>query len=406
MTNRKLAVLGIVAAGMLVWAVVQHRVSKMKSPARIALKDSYLIQGLDTSKIAGVVIGKGANPIRLKRQNTGFVVASKDGYPALTSKINNLITSLLDIRIIELVTDNPDYHESLSVTEEKSQNVIKFLDKDDKVITGIIVGTTRFGQDMAFDTRSTYVRLISDNRVYLANDVPLSGGSSTDYIDKELVNLKDSDIVKVTVTSPERSYTLRIEDSNDTDVVLVGKPADRKQKDYDCKQVFRALMSLTFSDVMKDASAPDLKFDHKYVCELKDKRIYTFDVAKKDDKTYVKCAATYTGEVPKKERRVESPEELKAKESKLVAWDQAETFTKKCSGWVYEIPSWKAGSLTKSFADLLEEPKEEKDKKEQAKASDAIAPATVAKKDETPSKEADAPVPSTVAKKDENPPKE
>ena len=386
MTNRKLAVLGIVAAGMLVWAAVQHRVSKVKSPSRIKWKDSYLIQGLETSKIAGVVIGKGTNPVRLKQQGTGFVVASKEGYPALTSKINDLITSLIDIRIIEVVTDSADYHESLSVTEEKSQNVIKFLDKDEKVITGVIVGTSRFGEEMTFDTRSTYVRLISDDRVFLAKDVPLSGGSATDYIDKELVDVKESEIAKVTVTSPERSYTLRIEDSNNTDVVLVGAPAERKQKDYDCKQVFRTLMSLTFSDVMKESSASGLKFDHEYVCELKDKRIYTFEVAKKDDKTYVKCAAKYTGEVPKKEQRVESPEELKVKEGKLVAWNQAETFTKKCSGWVYEIPSWRAGNLTRKFAELLEEPKKEEDKKDQAKQTDAAASAPVAKKDETPPK--------------------
>jgi len=386
MTNKKLAVLGIVAAGMLVWAVVQHRVSKIGSPAKITLRDSFLIQGLPTSKIAGVVIGKGDNPVRLTRQGRDFVVSSKDGYPALTSKINDLITSLLDIRIIELITDNPNNHESLSVTEEKSQNLIKFFDKDEKVITGIIVGTSRFDENLQFDTRSTYVRLISDDRVYLAKDVPLSGGSGMDYIDKELVDVRDSDIVKVAVSTPDRSYTLRIEDPNDTDVILVDKPADREQKDYDCKQVFRALMSLTFSDVMKESSAADLKFDHKYICELKDKRTYTFDIAKKDDKTYVKCSAEYTGEIPRTVGRDESADELKVKETKLLAWDQAEKFTQKCSQWVYEVPSWKADNLTKKFADLLEEPKKEEDDKEQAQKTDAASSPAVAKKGQEPPK--------------------
>ena len=68
-------------------------------------------------------------------------------------------------------------------------------------------------------------------------------------------------------------------------------------------------------------------------------------------------------------------------ETKLLAWDQAEKFTQKCSEWVYEIPSWKADNLTKKFADLLEEPKKEEDDKEQAQKTDAASSPAVAKKE-------------------------
>ena len=366
MSNRKLVVLGVVAALMAAWAVIQSYVSKSKAPARLPLKESYLIQGLDPAKIAGVVMGKSDNPVRLIRQGERFLVTNKDNYPALTGKINDLITSCLDIETIEVITDNPANHESLSVTEEKAQNIVKFLDKDEMVITGVIVGTSRLGENLQMDTRNTYVRLVSDDTVYLARDVPLATWSSMNFIDKELVSVNRSDIREVTVTTPEESYTLKVEDSNDDTIILENKPPDRELKKSDCRQVFTALMSLTFTDVKKEsAEAGAFQFDRTYVCRLKESRVYTLQIAKAHDKTYIKCSAKYTGEIPKKDRRVESEEELKKKEAKLLAYEQTVSFTEKCQGWIYEIDDWKAQNLTRNTADLFEEQKKDQEQEQE-----------------------------------------
>jgi hypothetical protein len=63
----------------------------------------------------------------------------------------------------------------------------------------------------------------------------------------------------------------------------------------------------------------------------------------------------------RKGAEVETPEELKAKEAKLLARDGAQAFTAKHQKWFYEIPDWKANNLTRELADLLEdaEPEEE-----------------------------------------------
>ena len=58
---------------------------------------------------------------------------------------------------------------------------------------------------------------------------------------------------------------------------------------------------------------------------------------------------------------VETEEELKAKEAKLLARDAANSFTTKHQGWIYEIADYKAKNLSKELTDLLEdaEPPEE-----------------------------------------------
>jgi hypothetical protein len=54
-------------------------------------------------------------------------------------------------------------------------------------------------------------------------------------------------------------------------------------------------------------------------------------------------------------RTDESEEELKVKEAKLLADDNAKEFTAKHQGWVYEIAEYKAKNLTKALSDLLED---------------------------------------------------
>jgi len=356
MSNKKLVMLGIIAALMMVWAVMQARVGKGPAPTPPA--SSYLIQGLDPAKIASIVVGKGEYAARLVREGNHFVVANKDNYPAATGKINNLITSCLDIQTVDFITSNPENHESLDVTEEKAQNIIKFFDGGGQIITGIVIGSSRL-PELDMSRRSTYARLIASDDVYTAKNVPLSAGSAMDYIDKEIVNVGRPEVARVTVTGPEGSYTLRADANDQDNIVLEGIPEGKKLKDSDCRQVLSALSYLSFDDVKKQSSQEeDLNFDRTYVCELKDSTVYTFNIAGRDGKTYVKCVADYADKTPVvKEKRVESEEELKSKEAKLLARDRAVEFTQKHQVWLYEIPEWKAKNLTRKLADLVEQEK-------------------------------------------------
>ena len=359
MSNKKLMILSIVAALMIVWAVVQSRIGQ--APARAPLVSSYLIQGLDPAQIASIVVGAGENAVRLIRPGNRFVVGNKDNYPAVTSRINDLITSCLDIRTTELITSDSANHNELEVSEEKAKSIVKFLKNDGQTITGVVIGKTDS------EMRSTYVRLVSSDDVYATTEAPRVPDSAMDYVEKEIVNISRDDVVRVMVTCPNDSYTLKVDDSNDDNIILENIPEGKKLKKSDCSQVLSALSYLSFNDVKKESSEEEkLKFENTYVCESKDQIVYTFGVTKADEKTYVKCRAEYVGETQiVKERREESKEELKNKEAKFLAHDRAVNFTSKHQDWLYEIPEWKAKNLTKKLAELLEEGKKEnKEEKE------------------------------------------
>ena len=352
MSNKKLMVLGIVAVFMVIWAVVQSRVSSRLKTDVDGL--AYLIQGLDPADIDSIVLGTGEDTVTLKRRQGGFVVVDKDNYPAKASEINNLITKSLEIQTSQFVTDNAANHEDLGLTEENANATIKFFKPDSSLLTGVIGGETKeLGQ-------GTYVRLASSDAVYVAPTMPWIADTAMSYIEQELVSVSREDIVSVTVSSANEQYTLKTSEDG-KDVILENIPAGKTFKSSDGDSVFTALTSLRFDDVKKKSS--DLTFDRQFICKLKDSTVYTIKTAQKDDKTYAACEAVFTDKTPvTKGSEVESEEELKKKEAILLAQESAIKFTKKHQGWVYEIAEWKAKNLIKELSDLIED--EEKPKEE------------------------------------------
>ncbi|MBN1510366.1 MAG: DUF4340 domain-containing protein [Sedimentisphaerales bacterium] len=367
MSNQKLGILAVVAVVMVVWATLQSRIPAKKQTGQSG--PAYLVQGLDPEAIGSIVIGQGDKAIKIERQQGQFVVTNEKDYPADAKQINDLITKALDIKTSEVYTKNPKNHEELEVTEAKAKHVIKLFKQDGSLLTGVIVGKSQE------NGQNTYVRLASNDTVFLAKEVPWFRDRALDYVNQEIAAVKREDVNTVTVTTPEGSYTLRSQKEGDG-VVLVDLPADKKLKDSDARSVFTALTSLRFDDVNTPEDVNGLTFDSSYVCRLNDSTEYKLQFAKKGTKTYLTCEAQYTDptKVTINPNQQDSPEELKKKEAKLLAQEHAQKFTLRHRGWIYEIPDWKAKTLTKKRSDLLEDVKKETP----AKPADANQPAPVA----------------------------
>ncbi len=354
MSNKKLEILAVAATAMFIWAVIQAKF--VNRPAETIKKvKTNLIQGLSPDKIAKIVIGASDKQIILKRRENRFVVVNKDNYPAQTGKVNDLIMDLLGIKTVEFITDNPQNHQDLQVTEEKTRNVVKLFDKENEIITGVIVGK-------GAETAGTYVRLASENDVYLTEQPPWVREDPLDYLEQKILDLDQKNIARVTVSDPNGTYTLKSE-PNDSGIILVEKiPEGKKLKDNEYEQVFKALTSLSFDDVMSLKSAPNnLEFDASYACLLHDSTLYKIDIAETNDANYIKCRAEFTGAQKKVTiTRDESEEQLKKKEAILLAQDAVQEFNEKHAGWVYKISDYKAKNLTRDFDELLEDETPEK----------------------------------------------
>ena len=256
-----------------------------------------------------------------------------------------------------MVTDNPENFKDLDLTEETAKSIVKFLNSEDKPITEILIGE----KDVA--AKGDYVRLISmdgetDKKAFLSLDVPRLDLDAIDFLDNQLLKTGKKAISKVTVSGPEGTYTIS---SGDNDkITLENIPKGKKVKGTVYEDVFTAVTDLTFNDVLKESDlAGKLDFNTTYTCFLKDSGVYTFRLAEQDDKTYVTGASDYTDKTPVKVKTGggESDEELKEKEATLLVREASLEFNKAHSGWIYQIPNWKASNMTKKLSDLLEDSK-------------------------------------------------
>jgi hypothetical protein len=334
---------------MVVWAVAMSKISSITKTSPGG--PGYLIQGLDPDQIAGITVGKGDEQTRLVRRRQNFVVVNLDNYPALASEINKLITTCLDIRTAELYTDNPANHKDLGVTEEDASHLVKFFRADSNLMTGVVIGKQKERNEGI-----GYVRRVEDNSVYVtAAQIPWIKRRPTDYVEQELISVKREDIESVTVSCPNETYMLRAGD-NDA-VSLDNLPEGKTLKNDVANGVLTALAEMRFDDVNSESSRKGLIFDRRYICRLKDSTGYTFWLAKDGDKWFAKCDAQFADQTPvtMTQGEVESEEQLKKKEVKLLAQAAAEEFSRKHRGWVYQIPDYAADNMTKPLSELIED---------------------------------------------------
>ncbi len=358
MNNKQLIILSIVAAITASWAVIQSNLvhSRAKSPARTSFEESYLIQGLNLSTITSIQVGTGDEPATLVRQDKQFVVQNNDEYPADTAKVNTLLADVMDIRGAEFVTNNPDNHESLGVTEENAQNIIKFFGQNEELLTGVIIGTGSSEENEPGNSRQ-YVRLISSDDVYQVDHVPNISGTAVDYTNTELLKIDLKDIERVEIRSENMPYTIEADPGEGDTYRIKNLPAGRQLKQSEAKSLFSAFTNISFTNVKRDAGDDEnLTSKATGVCYLKNQIAYTLEVLQSGETYYLKMSSEYLDTTPVvKEQRVESDEELKAKEEKLLARDNAEQFNQKHQGWLYEVYTWKGESLTKALDDMIED---------------------------------------------------
>jgi hypothetical protein len=347
MNNKKLAILGIIAALMVLLAVIQARLSNR--PTVVSAGKAYLIQGLEPADINTIVLASGDNKVTInKQEGGGFVVAEKDNYPADISKINELLTSCMEIKTYQYVTDNPENYDSLELTEEKAPAIVKFLKKDSSVLTGIIIGKARA------DGEDFYIRLVSDNKVYLSDSVPQISTDAINYISRQLFSVKRDNLESVTVIDPNGQYTLKPGATEKDSSILEPVPEGKQAIGSVCDTVFTALTNIQFDDIAKEVD--NLTFDRQYICKFKDTTVYTLKIAKDGDNTYITCSAIF-GDATKVEASSEPEplEETKKKEAKLLAWEAANKFVLTHRGWIYSIPNYLADRLTKDISELTED---------------------------------------------------
>lgn len=373
---------------------------------------SYLFTELDVDDVAQIVIQDPTSTVTLERRSipgTGqagvpgsersgfFVEQGKLTYPADPEKVNQVLQDLLEIRTKNLVSRSQDAHESFGLkwpyptagipegSKDYPTSSVQLLDGNGEVLQHYLLGQATGEESTSpggFPTMLSYVRLASDDRVYLADSNLVIYSLSDSYLDKDLIEVDRPEITRVTVATnseggPGESYSIQVQRNpiprKDT-YILSDIPDGQEGIETSLKQVTEACLNFGFKSFAPAEEAADLVFDRTYVLETELGTVFRVQLAQQSETTgegdsattttkwFAKVRADWAGQdlsdrrnIQQFNKEIQEAEgaELQRKLAIVGRFTAVAPFNERHTGWVYEIDTWRSTNMAKPKAELL-----------------------------------------------------
>ncbi len=323
MNNAKLirglivAVLALIAIG----AILQSR----RNATTVSNDLDQYLGALETlaPKISAIEVQSGETVLRVEKTNTGWVLASRDGFAANDEPIQELVRGLIALETTQKMTAKPERHHELGVAwpdETKIARRIRiYIDGSPDAAADLIVGNA------VQSPTGVYVRKHGENQAFRAKGRLAATAEAHAWIDGPVVDLQSKDIQKIDVDG----LTLTQSESNWT--FAQPAPAEPDLKRDAVKSTIPYLLSGFQPDDVRVARADDSAHPNQVVAifQLDADHAVEARLWKEEDAVWVRlargeCAAT--------------PHESLDKYSAL--WQ----------GWVFRLPAWRAGQFEPLFA--------------------------------------------------------
>jgi hypothetical protein len=140
----------------------------------------------------------------LERRGEDWVLEEADGYPADTSKVDDLLDSLEEIRVRRPGVSSDRYHGALKVEDDNHERRLRIWgDSGADPEIELLVGTSP-------NYRLSHVRRGDEDRVYEARGISTYDlGSEPDaWIDKKFVDIVADNVTSFTLTNGHGSFSL------------------------------------------------------------------------------------------------------------------------------------------------------------------------------------------------------
>ncbi len=343
-------------------AVVLAVVAVLSGPrVRTSVQDNQplfpnLIKNVDELK--SVVIHHGGETTSLDWDGKMWRYRERANYPADGAKITNLVVTLARMTKLEPKTKQSDRYDRLELEdpngkEAKSQQVM-LIDRNGKELANVIIGKTR--AMLGNQDGGTYIRFPADPQTWLARGELSPGKSAADWLQREIVDIKDVAIKTVRVTPP----------NGEKIVVFKADPTDRiysvenlpkgmatPPNPLAADAYARVLANFTFDDVVPAASKtfPKEKTTTAVFEGFTGFKV-NLDFMTEGDEAWVKLQ----GQAPPQRATPAAPEGVHVTDLRN-DWDKTiADLNAKADGWVFRVPAFQVEALTRRMSDLLKKP--------------------------------------------------
>ena len=265
-------------------------------------------------------------------------------YEADPISIQDLLLNLSQIRLGDLVTNNPDHHKRFQLltppenkedwSEDRHGISVSLLRGDGTSILSFLLGKNRISGS------GQYARHIGSNKVFLIPEGLSIDSEANDWLKKDLLALESNQVQSLVLKNEEGSFSIN-RDSAETDWKSSSEKSDVPDSDK-ITTLLNRLGKLSFSklhinaSVSQQAEATDLIETTLFV-SLFDSRVYTLNLRNNiaSNENYILSMRMGISLV--------ASGASEAEDSKLR--DEMEIYNQQVNGRFYEISSWEGKEL-------------------------------------------------------------
>jgi hypothetical protein len=298
-----------------------------------------LLESLDDVRRVEIVGAGEERLATLERDDSGWTVLERGGYPADLTKMRHVLLSLAETQILEAKTANPALHDRLGLEAIDSDTAggvaIQLIGPAEPV--RIIVGN-------AEGDYQRYVRRQGEDQTYLINRDPEIATSAVDWLDTAIVNVDGERIQHVTVSRSDSEPLIVSKAVRGQANFTVENIPEGREIRYDsiANVMDNILESLTLDDVEPLTETTD----EVIVTEFRtfDGLVITARSLERDDSAWASFEAGVDPTLPPESEQTRADAEVEATE-----------INERVQGWRYQIATYKFDQLTREMAELLKD---------------------------------------------------
>jgi hypothetical protein len=352
-----------------------------------------LLQNYQFNDVAAIHI-KGDTDLTLARQDDGWHVEQRAGYPANVTQIRELLIKMGDLKVAQSDPIGPSQLARMHLAEPgkgpDSAVLLEFKDAQGKLLQSLLLGKkhTReeaerssrmpFGEEGFPDGR--YVMLGGDTKTVLTISDPLTtvDPKAAEWLDKDFFKVEKPQSVSFVSTNSTNSWKLS-RDTESAPWVLADLKAGEVLDSNKVSSLSSALNFPSFVDVAADPAPDKTGLDHPLTVTIEtfDHFTYAFKIGQKTPENNYNFNVAVTADLPS--ARVPGKDEKADDKTKLDKEFQEKTKTlqdklnkeKSLAKWTYLVNTWLVDPFIRDRAQLMVEKATEK--KGEAAAPDSNA---------------------------------
>lgn len=288
--------------------------------------------------LKSIVIRHADGTVSLDWDGSVWRYRERANYPADPQKVADLVVGIARLSKLESKTAATDRYARLDLQDPtaKGSNAkqVTLIGAEGQELANVIVGKRKY--TLGGKESGTYIRLPGDPQTWLALGDVNPGTNPRDWIVRQVANVPDAAVQRVTVTQPNGARVIAAR--QDDTFVIENLPRNAAlESNFTAEEYSRILAGLDIEDVAPESQVPfSGDKTHTAVVETVEGSRLTVEMTEVGEQSWIRIKATPAAGLDENSSAFRAMTDINAR----------------ANGRVFQVPPYKASIFTRTLADL------------------------------------------------------